>query len=90
MHGKRTPAWWLARFELAIGVGLILLIGVLGWLATRPSFGASDPALGPLALPSMAFVSVAALVVAVVGLILMIRILRGPRDEPPPWRYRDH
>ena len=24
-----------------------------------------------------------------VGLVWMIRILRGSRDEPPPWRYRD-
>ena len=31
----------------------------------------------------------AGLVVAGVGLGWMIRILRGPRDEPPPWRYRD-
>jgi hypothetical protein len=25
----------------------------------------------------------------VVGLVWMIRIMRGPKDEPPPWRYRD-
>ena len=25
----------------------------------------------------------------VLGLVWMIRIFRGPRDEPPPWRYRD-
>jgi hypothetical protein len=90
MHGKRTPAWWLVRFELAIGIGLVLLIGFLGWLATRPSFGASDVALGPLLVPPGLLVSIAALVVAVVGLAWMIRILRGPRDEPPPWRHREH
>jgi hypothetical protein len=31
----------------------------------------------------------AGLVTAGVGLAWMIRILRGPRDVPPPWRYRD-
>jgi hypothetical protein len=25
----------------------------------------------------------------VAGVIWMIRIFRGPSDEPPPWRYRD-
>ena len=33
--------------------------------------------------------ALAVLVVIVVGLVWMIRIFRGPRDEPPPWRYRD-
>jgi hypothetical protein len=32
---------------------------------------------------------VAALAVAVAGLAWMVRIMRGPRDEPPRWRYRD-
>jgi protein-S-isoprenylcysteine O-methyltransferase Ste14 len=26
---------------------------------------------------------------ALVGLVWMVRIFRGPRDEPPAWRYRD-
>jgi hypothetical protein len=26
----------------------------------------------------------------VAGVIWMIRIFRGPSDDPPPWRYRDH
>jgi hypothetical protein len=26
---------------------------------------------------------------ALTGLAWMIRIFRGPRDEPAPWRYRD-
>jgi hypothetical protein len=36
----------------------------------------------PVALPG--------LVGILVGLVWLVRIFRGPRDEPPPWRYRDH
>jgi hypothetical protein len=32
---------------------------------------------------------VVALAVEVVGLAWMVRIFRRPRDEAPPWRYRD-
>ena len=91
MHDRRTPAWWLARLELAIGIGLILVVGFLGWLATRPMIGDTDAiTLGPLLVSSGTIVSIAALATAVVGLIWMIRIRRGPRDKPPRWRYRDH
>jgi hypothetical protein len=55
-------------------------------------FGGGYPrwALGPLALPSNVVVALSALAIAVAGLVWMVRIIRGPRDEPPsPWRYRD-
>ena len=91
MGSRRTPEWWWARFELVVAIGLILLIGFLGWLATRPMIGDTDViTLGPLLVSSRTLGSIAALATAVVGLIWMIRILRGPRDVPPPWRYRDH
>lgn len=31
----------------------------------------------------------AGLLVGLAGLVWMIRIYRGPRDGPPPWRHRD-
>jgi hypothetical protein len=84
----RTPAWYWSRLELGIGVVSVLLIGLLGWFAPRPFSGDRAITLGPFLLPSWTSVPIAALVGAVAGLIWMIRILRGPRDEPPPWRYR--
>jgi hypothetical protein len=45
--------------------------------------------LGPLEIPGGVAISVAAFLTMVVGLVWMIRIFRGPRDEPPRWRYRD-
>ena len=92
MNGLRTRAWWLVRFELAAGIGLTLLIGRLGleWaLTVLFGFGYPRWALGPLTLPSNVAVAVAAFAIAVAGLVWMVRIIRGPRDKPPSWRYRD-
>ena len=90
MQPRRTRAWWLVRLELAAGIGLALLVGqqVLD-LTHEMGLARSEVTLGPLALQSVAFVALSALAIAVAGLAWMVRILRGPRDEPPPWRYRD-
>ncbi len=45
--------------------------------------------LGPLSVPGSLLDRVLAVVVSVVGLLWMIGIFRGPRDDPPPWRRRD-
>ena len=37
----------------------------------------------------VADLAVLAAATAVIGLIWTIRIFRGPRDEPPRWRYRN-
>ncbi len=83
MDGKRTPAWWPARILLATGIasvviGLILMVLLLAFsdLTLDERSGAGIAALG------------GAFVVMVGGLVWMIRIFRGPSDEPPPWRYR--
>jgi hypothetical protein len=92
MHGRRTQAWWLVRLELAAGIGLTLLVGQEAWdWAMLITFGGGYPrwGLGPLALPSNVVVAMVALAIAVAGLVRMVRIFRGPRDEPPLWRYRD-
>ena len=89
--GMRAPAWYWARLELAIGIGVLLSVVLLAWLAVLPSglFGGDSVSVGPLWLRSGIVVSIAALAGAVAGLAWMLRILRGVRDEPPPWRYRD-
>lgn len=79
MHGKRTRAWWWSRLELAVAIGLIVLIVPAAW----------PLADGPYRAEMYWFVvSIAAMVMALGGLIWMIRIFRGLRDEPPPWRYK--
>lgn len=99
MDGKRTPADW-SRLLLAIGIGILLLdlAGLLGLFAIGPGegcFGCRPTELlpiplGPLLIPTQPpFVPLAGLLVGVFGLVWMVRILRGPRDEPPPWRHRD-
>jgi hypothetical protein len=81
MRGKRTWRWWAVRLELALG-----LAGVLfgGWLAL--TIGTMDWMFGP---PQPArLIPVAVWVVMVIAFVWMVRIFRGPRDDPPPWRYR--
>ena len=80
MNGRRTVGWYVTRLELALGIVAFLLFG--GLLLFEPvSLSGSRLSEQPVAL--------AGLVAMGVGLAWMIRIFRGPRDEPPPWRYRD-
>jgi membrane protein implicated in regulation of membrane protease activity len=74
-------------FQLAVGIGLILSVGFVVWLGLQPCFGCDRVSV--LGVPSDVLMSMIAFLVALVGLVWMIRIFRGPRDEPPPWRYRD-
>lgn len=82
----------MVRLQLAVGIGLTLLVGqlALDWaMSVYMGGGYTRWGLGPLALPSNVVVAMSALAMAVAGLVWMVRILRRPRDEPPPWRYRD-
>jgi hypothetical protein len=78
---RRTPAYWPTRIMLAVGIAAVLLAGVT--LLLEPSFMGDRPRMveSPFVL--------AAFLIMVLGLVWMIRIFRGPRDEPPDWRYRD-
>lgn len=77
MSGRRTPAWYWTRLELAIGIGLVLLAGLV-LLSTPVSMGEqAQEGWGAVGFVGM-----------LVGLTWMIRTFRGPRDEPPPWRCR--
>jgi hypothetical protein len=90
MDGRRTRAWWLVRLELAVGIGMTLLVVWLGveWVMTGVC-GFCNPPVRQLPLPPNVTVALAAFAIAVAGLAWMVRIIRGPRDQPPRWRYRD-
>ena len=76
----RGPAYWPARIMLGVGIVATLLAIVLAVVVvSSPTSPFSDPSMVPLVAAG----------VAVVGLIWMVRIFRGPRDEPPAWRHRD-
>ena len=87
---NRTPAYWPARILLAVGIAstVAIVIGVV----FMPTF--RDPCLGcddrtAFGLPMAVYAAAVAVAVPLIGLGLMIRLFRGPRDEPPAWRHRD-
>jgi hypothetical protein len=78
------------RILLAIGlvsVAVIVLWGVVTSIPVMLSGASVD--VGPASIDTGIFYRVIAMAVPVMGLVWMIRIFRGPRDEPPPWRHRD-
>jgi hypothetical protein len=89
MKADKAPTYWQARFMLAVAI--IATIAVM--IAASPpfwpelTFGGGPPRV--LGLPTYVVLSALGAATAVMGLIRTIRIFRGPRDEPPPWRYRD-
>jgi hypothetical protein len=90
MQGNRAPGWWPTRILLGIGIASFVVTGFC--LFVLGDLGASGNGdwihLEPLRV-TQPLMAIAVLLVAVVGLARMIRIFRGPRDEPPPWRHRD-
>ena len=89
MNGTRTRVWWLIRLELAFGIALTVLVGRLA-LGMSLAFRGGNPSAVRMGIPLSALAAMAAVAIAVAGLIWMVRIIRGPREDPPPrWRYRD-
>lgn len=81
--GKRTWRWWVVRFEFGLGIATFLFAAyVVVFFVAQPCFSCNFS-------PWLSVASVAALLVMLFGLVWMFRIIRGPRDEPPPWRSRD-
>ena len=85
----RTRAFWPTRIILAIG----FIATALAVLAASARMDL-EPFLGPdypdvLGLPSNVLLAVSGVALAVIGLVWMLSIFRGPRDEPSAWRYRD-
>jgi hypothetical protein len=77
----RGPAYWPARIMLGVGIVATLLAIVLAVVVvvSWPTSVSSDPSMGPLVAAG----------VASVGLVWMVRIFRGPGDDPPAWRHHD-
>jgi hypothetical protein len=87
----RTRGWWATRIELALGIAAAVFATWVVLFYTLPGF--LDPMFRgraplPLGVPPV-LIPLCALLAMVAGLAWMIRIFRGPRDEPPSWRYRD-
>ena len=80
-----TRGWVLTRIEFAVAITVILVTTVLllDWLA--PTFGSSEE-WKPMALLLLGGIGLLGMFV---GLVWMIRIYRGPRDQSPRWRFRD-
>lgn len=83
----RTPEWWLARFLFATGIAQIVLLGLAIPPLFRACFGCDRVEF--LGLPIELLAAIVGVAMASAGLVWMVRILRGPTDEPPAWRYRD-
>jgi drug/metabolite transporter (DMT)-like permease len=83
----RTPAYWPTRIRLAVGlVATVIALALSLALLTEPSFDRGPDILG---LPGNLVVGLVGAVGALAGFAWMLRIFRGPRDEPPAWRHRD-
>lgn len=76
----RTPAYWPTRIMLAVGIAAVVLTAVMLLMEPTSTGGRTRMVEHPLVL--------AAFLAMVVGLVWMLRIFRGSRDEPPAWRYR--
>jgi TRAP-type C4-dicarboxylate transport system permease small subunit len=89
MKPDKAPGYWPTRFLLALAIIATIAVAFALWSAdwASPTFGGNRPSV--LGLPSNVVLFVLAAATAVIGLIWTIRTFRGPRDEPPPWRYRD-
>jgi hypothetical protein len=85
----RTWRWWATRTELTVGIVSVVIGVVLLPYSVRAFFWMSS--VGPIVppIPWGALILLGQIVGLVVGPVWLIRIYRGPTDEPPPWRYRD-
>ena len=91
MNGTRTRAWWMIRLELVLGIALTLLVALIGFEAAMEVRIGNPPAHPlPLPLPPHAMLFLGGLTISIVGLVWMVRIIRGPGEDPRPrWRYRE-
>jgi hypothetical protein len=80
------PHYWNVRFMLAFAV--VSLPAALFWLDAMKAGTMGGHTAGPPYGVGAAILAVGA-GLWFAGVIWMIRIFRGPSDNPPPWRYRD-
>ena len=89
MKPDKAPAYWPTRIMLAVAIiatAIVVVFALWSAFLAPPTFG--DGRRGVLGLPAGVLLLFPA-GIAVIGLAWVIRVFRGPRDEPPPWRYRD-
>jgi hypothetical protein len=87
---QRTPAYWPTRIMLAVGLIVTAFVILAAGELMRQSelcLDGASPAV--LCLDSNPVVLGVGVALAVFGLVWMLRIFRGHRDEPPAWRHRD-
>lgn len=85
----RTPAYWTTRILLAVGFIATVTAVALTFVILMGQGPMFDPRPAVLGLPANIVVALVGLVPVLVGFAWMLRIFRGPRDAPTPWRYRD-
>lgn len=89
MKPDKAPGYWPTRILLAVAIIVVAADCALAPFFIWPpgTMGGDNPML--FGLPATLVQGVSGLGLGLGGLIWMVRIFGGPRDEPPPWRYRD-
>ncbi len=90
MKPDKAPAYWPTRIMLAVAIiatGIVVAFALWSAFWAPPTFTGGGPSVW--GLPNNVVIIVLAATIAVIGLVWVIRIFRGPRDEPPSWRHRD-
>lgn len=88
MKADKAPAYWPTRIMLAIAIictALVVAGAIWSWFWLPQTFSRPATVWG---VPNTVIINVLSAAMAVIGLIWTIRIFRGPRYEPPTWRYR--
>jgi hypothetical protein len=90
MKPKKLPGYWPTRVLLVAGIlwTAVVILVARPVIFPMPCFGCGSNRY-VLGLPGDVLVGALGVVLAVFGLVWMLRIFRGPGDDPPPWRYRD-
>lgn len=90
MKPEKAPGYWPTRILFAVAAtATAIAVVVAVWSAFWAPPTVSGDGASVFGLPNRIVVPVLAVGVALAGFIWTTKIIRGPRDEPPPWRFRD-
>ena len=89
MKPDKAPGYWPTRILLVTAIIVVALDCALAPFLIWPpgTMGGDHTTL--FGLPATLVAGVSALGLGLGGLLRMVGIFRGPRDERPRWRYRD-